>query len=56
MEEENDEKKMKIEIVNGSSKDLDISDVKDNLSFEIHENDTKKNGEIIVPEVQKNKK
>ena len=50
MEEKKDEKNKKIEIVKGKSKDLNISDVKDNLTFEIHKNDTKEHGEIIIPE------
>lgn len=49
MIEENDKKKnKKIEIVKGNSKDLEISDVKDNLNFE-KPNDSKK-GKIIIPE------
>lgn len=43
----------KIEIVKGKSDDLEISDVKDNLTFEVTENNSRKKGEIIVP---KNKK
>ncbi len=56
MVEEKDEnvEKKKIEIVKGNSKDLQISDVKDNLSFEVHKNDTK--GKIIIPENQKDNK
>ncbi len=49
---EENEKKKDIEIVIGNSKNLQISDVKDNLTFEVHENDTTKKGEIIVPENQ----
>ena len=45
----------KIEIVKGNSKDLNISDVKDNLTFEVHHNDTRKNGEVIIPENLKDK-
>ncbi len=49
MIEENDKnKKKKIEIVKGSSKDLNISEVRDNLAFENHE-DNKKNN-IVIPE------
>lgn len=51
MLEEKDEKKeneKKFKIVKGSSKDLQISDVKDNLTFEKPE-ENKKNI-IIIPE------
>lgn len=55
MEEKNfnTNKNKKIKIVQGNGKDLDISGVKDNLSFEIEseENKTKKN--IIIPKKQK---
>ena len=54
MEEKNDNKNKKIEIVKGKSKDLKISDVKDNLTFEVTENNTKKKGEIIIPKNHKN--
>lgn len=50
MEENNEIKKKKIEIIQGNSKDLDISDVKDNLTFERPEENKKEN--IIVPENQ----
>lgn len=53
VENNENEKKKNIEIVIGNSKDLQISDVKDNLIFEVHENDATRNGEIIVPENQK---
>ena len=46
----NDEKKF--EIVQGNSKDLNFSEVKDNLTIEEHQNNVKKNGEVIVPEEQ----
>ena len=51
MLEEKDEKKeneKKLKIVKGSSKDLQISDVKDNLTFEKPEENKKNN--IIIPE------
>lgn len=51
MLEEKDEKKeneKKFKIVKGSSKDLQISDVKDNLTFEKPEENKKNN--IIIPE------
>ena len=51
-EEENKEKKKKIEIVKGDSKDLNISEVKDSLNFEKPEENKKKN--IIIPENQDN--
>ena len=35
------------------SKDLDISDVKDNLTFEVSEDTTKKKGKIIIPQNHK---
>lgn len=53
IEDNENEKKKNIEVVIGNSKDLKISEVKDSLTFEIHENDATKNGEIIVPENQK---
>lgn len=46
----NDEKKF--EIVQGNSKDLNFSEVKDNLTIEEHHNNVKKNGDVIVPEEQ----
>ncbi len=49
-EEHEDEKKKKIEIVQGNSKDLNISEVKDNLTFEKPEENKKEN--IIIPENQ----
>lgn len=49
-EEHKDEKKKKIEIVQGNSKDLNISEVKDNLTFEKPEENKKEN--IIIPENQ----
>lgn len=49
----NEEKKnVKIEIVKGNPKDLNISEVKDNLTFEVVEE--KNNQKIIIPENQKN--
>ncbi len=54
MEEKKDNQNKKIEIVKGKSKDLKISDVKDNLTFEVHKNDARKNGEIVIPENKKN--
>lgn len=43
----------KIEIIQGDSRNLNISDVRDNLTFEVHDNDATKKGEIIVPENQR---
>ena len=54
MEEKKDNSDKKIKIVKGHSKDIIFSDVKDNLTFEVHENTTKQNGEIIIPENQNN--
>ena len=54
MEEQENKKDNTIEIVKGNSKDLEISDVKDNLTFEVSENNTKKKGEIIIPKNHKN--
>lgn len=48
-EQENNDNKTKIEIVKGDPKDLDISEVKDNLAFEIEDKDPKKE-KIIIPE------
>ena len=53
MEEKKDNKEnsdKKIKIVKGNSKDIIFSDVKDSLTFEVHENTTKKNGNIVIPE------
>lgn len=50
MEEKKDNENKKIKIVKGKSKDLQISEVKDNLTFEVHDNDTKNHGEIVIPE------
>ena len=58
MEEKKDNKEnsdKKIKIVKGNSKDIIFSDVKDSLTFEVHENTTKKNGNIVIPENQKQK-
>ena len=54
MEEKKDNKykNKKIKIVKGHSKDIVFSEVKDNLTFEVHENTTKQNGEIVIPENQ----
>ena len=51
-EEENKRERKKIEIVQGNGKDLNISEVRDNLSFEKPEENKKKN--IIIPENQEN--
>ena len=58
MEEINDNKNnsKKIEIVKRNSKDLNISDVKDNLTFEVHDNKANKNGDIVIPETKKSEK
>lgn len=56
MEEKKDNSEKKIKIVKGHSKDIVFSDVKDNLTFEVHENTTKKNGEIVIPENQNSDK
>ena len=53
MEENNKPNEQKIEIIKGNPKDLDISDVKDNLAFEV-EKEKKKKENIIIPENQKN--
>ena len=53
MEEENKNPDKKIVIVKGNSRDIEISDVKDNLTFEVHENKTKMNGDIVIPENKK---
>lgn len=47
MFEENEEKK-RIKIVKGNSKDLNISEVRDNLTFENHRDNQKEN--IVIPE------
>lgn len=54
MEEKEEIKKSeRIEIVQGDSHNLNISDVRGNLTFEVHDNDATKKGEIIVPENQR---
>lgn len=45
-------KKKKIEIVKGDHKNLKISDVKDNLNFEIEENKDVDKENIVIPENQ----
>ena len=45
-------KKQKIEIVKGDHKNLKISDVKDNLNFEIEENKDVDKENIVIPENQ----
>lgn len=45
---QNEEKKKRIEIVRGNSKDLNISNVKDNLIIEKPEENKKDN--IVIPE------
>ena len=52
MDEETNNDEKKFEIVHGNSKDLNISEVKDNLTIEEHQNNVKKNGEVIVPTEQ----
>ena len=49
---ENEKKNNKIEIIQGNPKELDISDVKDHLPFEI-QNDKMKKQNIIIPEIKK---
>ena len=49
----NDEKKeKKIKIIQGDSKELNISSVKDNLNFEV-DNSKEKKQNIIIPENHK---
>ena len=50
-EDENNEDN-KFEIVQGNSKDLNFSEVKDNLTIEEQHNNVKKNADVIVPEEQ----
>ena len=50
MEEKKFDYNKKIEIVKGNSKNLEISDVKDNLTFEEHSSDSSKKGKIIIPQ------
>ena len=52
-ENENTHEKKEIKIVEGDPKDLDISSVKDNLSFEIDEKSNEKKKNIIIPESKK---
>ena len=47
---EKNNKKKKLEIVKGDRKNLKISDVKDNLNFEIEENKESKKENIIIQE------
>ncbi|MBR3325154.1 MAG: hypothetical protein IKG14_03825 [Clostridia bacterium] len=51
MKEYKDNKKIKI--VEGDPDDIEISEVKDNLAFEVENKNTPKKGNIIIP---KNKK
>ena len=52
MDEQANNEEKRFEIVQGNTKDLNISEVKDNLTIEQHKNYVKKNGEVIVPEEQ----
>lgn len=45
-------KKKQLKIVKGDHKNLKISDVKDNLTFEIEDNKNIKKEDIIIPESQ----
>ena len=45
-------KKKQFKIVKGDHKNLKISDVKDNLTFEIEDNKNIKKEDIIIPESQ----
>lgn len=47
-----DKKKKKLKIVKGDHKNLKISDVKDNLTFEIEDNKEVKRDDIVIPENQ----
>ncbi len=47
-----DKKNKKLEIVKGDHKNLKISDVKDNLTFEIEDNNEVKKENIVIPESQ----
>lgn len=49
LEEKDESKNKKIEIIKGSSKDLNISEVRDNLTFENHKENQKEN--IVIPEI-----
>lgn len=49
LEEKDGNKNKKIEIIKGSSKDLNISEVRDNLTFENHKENQKEN--IVIPEI-----
>lgn len=49
LEEKDENKNKKIEIIKGSSKDLNISEVRDNLTFENHKENQKEN--IVIPEI-----
>lgn len=49
LEEKEGNKNKKIEIIKGSSKDLNISEVRDNLTFENHKENQKEN--IVIPEI-----
>ena len=52
-ENENNPNKREIEVVKGNPKDLDISEVKDNLYFEIDEKEHEKKKNIVIPEIKK---
>lgn len=51
--EENNNKPKKITIVEGNSKDLNISPVQDNLTFEVSEEKKIDENNIVIPQNQK---
>lgn len=51
--EENNNKPKKITIVEGNSKDLNISPVQDNLTFEVTEEKKIDENNIVIPQNQK---
>ncbi len=52
MEEFEEKKRKDIKIITGDSKDLNISKVRDNLTFEVQEDTSSKNN-IVIPQNQK---
>lgn len=51
--EENNNKPKKITIIEGNSKDLNISPVQDNLTFEVSEEKKIDENNIVIPQNQK---
>lgn len=52
MEEYKENNQKKIEIIEGDSKTLNISEVKDNLAFEVEQKQSPDKDKIVIPKKQ----